>query len=113
MNIFKKLYCRTYQGIMRGLLPFLPYREPKILKTNDEVSNILLTNRINNVLLVTDSGLSQLKLYAPLLENLNKKGISVAIYDKTVPNPTTDNVAEAVSIYKQNKNRIQSKGELV
>ncbi len=102
MNIFKKLYCRTYQTVMRLLLPILPYREPKILKTNEDVASVLIKNKSKNVLLVTDQGISKLELTKPLMETLLKNNINIFVYDKTVPNPTTDNVAEAVHVYKNN-----------
>ena len=41
MNIFKKLYCRIYQGFFRLILPFLPYREPQILKKYVEIVGVL------------------------------------------------------------------------
>ena len=37
MNIFKKAYARTYQTIFKFAIPIMPYREPKILKSNEEV----------------------------------------------------------------------------
>ena len=30
MNVFKKIYCRVYQSVFYLLMPFLPYRKPKI-----------------------------------------------------------------------------------
>ena len=102
MNIFKRFYCRTYQFIFKLAIPLLPYREPEILKNNNEVAKVLKANNINSVLLVTDMGLTKLGLYNPLVDTLTKSNIKVAVYDKTVPNPTTDNVDEALRIYKEN-----------
>lgn len=31
MNRFKKIYCRTFQTVLKIALPFLPYRKPKIV----------------------------------------------------------------------------------
>lgn len=102
MNIFKKFYCRTYQTVFKIMLPFLPYREPKILKTNDDVLSVLKENNISSVLLVTDLGIRGLGLTKPIEDKIVESGIKLSVYDKTVPNPTTDNVDEALSIYKQN-----------
>ena len=102
MNIFKNLYCRIYQGVFKLALPLLPYREPVILKTNTDVANVLKANENKAVLLVTDKGLSSLQLYFPLVERLKENNIEVFVYDQTVPNPTTDNVAEALKLYKDN-----------
>lgn len=102
MNIFKNLYCRIYQGVFKLALPLLPYREPVILKTNTDVANVLKASENKAVLLVTDKGLSSLQLYFPLVERLKENNIEVFVYDQTVPNPTTDNVDEALKLYKDN-----------
>lgn len=38
MNPFKKAFCRVYQFCFHLALPVLPYREPKILKSVNEIS---------------------------------------------------------------------------
>ena len=103
MNIFKKMYCRCFQGAFRIMLPILPYREPGILKSNEEVVDILKNNSVTNVLLVTDKGISKLGLPKPLIATLKKAGIVTTLYDDTVPNPTSDNVYAAVDMYKSNQ----------
>ena len=102
MNFFKKLYCRTFQVVFRIAIPILPYREPKILKNNSELTKVLLDNAVKNVLLVTDAGLTKLGLYTELVKEIKSAQINVVIYDKTVANPTTQNVDEALSLYKNN-----------
>ena len=102
MNIFKKLYCRTFQTIFRIAIPILPYHEPIILHNNDELVKILKDNNVKSVLLVTDRGLTNLGLYNSLVDTARENGIKVSIYDGTVANPTTKNVDEAVKIYKDN-----------
>ena len=57
MNVFKRFYCRVYQGAFRVMLPLLPYRQPKILKTDDDVVAVLQEKGIETVLLVTDKGI--------------------------------------------------------
>jgi len=100
MNIFKKIYYRTYQGIFKLAIPLLPYREPEILETDDDVCLVL--KNIKNVLLVTDKGIRGLGLTQSLEEKLNLEGFNLFVYDETVPNPTTDNVNDALKIYKEN-----------
>ena len=106
MNIFKKLYCRAYQGIFRLIMPLLPYREPNLLNSNKELVNVLKENNITSVLLVTDAGLVNLGLTSSLVKEIKKAKIKVAVYDGVVPNPTTKNVEEAVGVY--NKNNCQA-----
>lgn len=99
MNIFKKTYCRIFQTIFKLALPLLPYREPEIL---DELANIPRTiARLNlkKPLIVTDAGIVKAGLLSRLEQVLSASGTPYAVYDKTVPNPTTDNVDEALKIY--------------
>ncbi len=102
MNFFKKLYCRTYQTVFKVALPLLPYREPQVLKTDNDVIAVLQEKKIENILLVTDKSIRGLKLTQSLEETLGENGIKVALYDGVVPNPTTQNVEEALKIYKEN-----------
>ena len=102
MNIFKRFYCRTYQGVFRVLLPFLPYREPQILKSNKDVVEVLKEDKIERVLLVTDKGIKNLSLTKTLEEEIKGSNINLFIFDKTVPNPTTQNVEDGLKIYKEN-----------
>jgi len=103
MNLFKKFYCRTYQTIFRTILPLLPYREPILLKSNQEIVNILQQHEKNSVLLVTDRSIRNLQLTQSLENAILNQKLKLTIYDETVPNPTTDNVAAAVQLYQDNE----------
>ena len=102
MNIFKKCYCRIFQTVFKLALPLLPYREPKILKSESDVSSVLKKQNIETVLLVTGKTISSLELHKPLQTCLEKNNIKVVIYNETVPNPTTKNVADAEKLYIEN-----------
>ena len=102
MNILKKLYCRVYQGVFRMMLPILPYRQPKILKSNDDVIDVLKAQNIQSVLIVTDKGIRGLGLTKSLENTVTKEKIKLSVYDGTIPNPTTENVDEALEMYHQN-----------
>ena len=102
MNVFKRFYCRVYQGAFRVMLPLLPYRQPKILKTDDDVVAVLQEKGIETVLLVTDKGIRGLGLTKELEDKIVAAGVKLCVYDGTVPNPTTQNVAEALTIYNDN-----------
>ena len=45
MNKLRIFYCRTVQTVFRVVIPFLPYRKPKILLDVQEVSD-LLTDKV-------------------------------------------------------------------
>ena len=100
-----KFYCRAFQLVMRLAAYFLPWRKPALLEGPGCVTE--LPSRINergitSVLLVTDKGISSLGLTAPLLDSLQNAGIRAAVYDETVPNPTIDNIEDALRMYKEN-----------
>lgn len=102
MNIFDKIFCRVYQFAFKVALPLLPYRKPTLLEDNKHVAKLLKEKKIENVLVVTDATLVKLGVADSLLDALQKSEIKYSIYDKTKPNPTLENVNEAVSVYKEN-----------
>lgn len=102
MNIFKKVYCRIFQTGFYMALPFLPYREPKIYQSVEEIPNILKNQNIKSILLVTDKVLRDLGISKPLETVLKQNNINCIIYDETLPNPTTKNVEDARKIYLEN-----------
>lgn len=103
MNIFKKIYCRTFQFCFRIALPFLPYRQPKILENNEEVVNVLKSKNIESVLFVSDKTIRGLNLTTPLENELSNNHIKIAIYDEVKPNPTISQVEEGLKIYLNNQ----------
>ncbi len=103
MNCFRKLYCRTYQIVFRIALPVLPYRNPELLRGIDELPKLFRKKGIKRVLLVTDKSIRNLGITEHLEKALGDERIKCAVYDKTVANPTTDNVEEAVSMFKKYK----------
>ena len=99
MNTLRKLYCRSFQTVFRISLPFLPYRKPKILGSVKALPEILLKRDYNHVLIITDEGIMKLGLTKRLEKVLSENNIKYTIYDKTVANPTTKNVAEAMDLF--------------
>ena len=102
MNPIKKLYCRTFQSVFKIAIPLLPYRSPELLHGMEELVGKLNELQLASVLLVTDAGIRGLGLTKHLEELLSENNISCAVYDGTVANPTTDNVNEALNLYKEN-----------
>jgi len=96
-----KLYCRLYQFVYRRVAVFLPWRRPERLIGYAALTDLLKKNSISRVLLVTDTGLTRLGLHVELVRTLEDAKIRCALYDKTVQNPTIDNIEEALEIYKR------------
>lgn len=102
MNIIKKLYCRSFQTIFKLAIPILPYREPTILSSINELSIVFKKEKIKSILIVSDKGIIKSGLVYILLKVLKDCKVNFTIYDKTNQNPTVDNVEEALVLYKEN-----------
>ena len=102
MNKLKKLYCRTFQTAFKIALPFLPYRKPKIVGSVKALLDFIKKKKCDHVLIITDAGIMKLGLTKRLENALSENDIAYTIYGKTVANPTTDNVAEALELYQTN-----------
>lgn len=103
-----KLYCRTYQTVFRLVSYFLPWRRPEVLEGRDSINELpkLIKSRgIDRVIVITDRVIASLGLMDGFLKGLGGEGIEFVIYDRTVPNPTIDNIEEALQIYKANNCR--------
>lgn len=100
MNRIRKIYCRTFQTAFKIALPFLPYRKPRVSGSVKEIPGILQKKKCTSVLIVTDAGITRLGLTKRLQKTLSDNNIPYYIYDKTVANPTTENVAEALEMYR-------------
>ena len=99
MNTLRKIYCRAFQKAFHIAIPFLPYRKPKIAGSIKELPEIIMRHKCTHVLIITDGGIMKLGLTRRLEKALKEAGIPYTIYDKTVANPTTVNVCEALELY--------------
>lgn len=99
------LYCRIYQKIFKFFSYFLPWRKPELLEGINSIQklpDILKNKGLHKILIVTGPTISASGLMDTLLQSLEKEGILFFIYNKTVPNPTIDNIEEARTIYYAN-----------
>lgn len=103
MNTFKKIYCRVFQTVFRIAIPFLPYRNPKVYHSVNDIPKIISKNNCTNALIVTDKSIRTLGLIDGLEKALMGAGVKYCIYDDTVPNPTTDNINAATAMYRENE----------
>lgn len=99
MWIVRKIYCRTFQFAFKAALPFLPYRNPKIIPSVAGIADVCRKKHVDSVMIVTDAGIRGLGLTDFLEKILTENGISYCIYDRTVANPTIWNVEEARDLY--------------
>ncbi|TGE35373.1 iron-containing alcohol dehydrogenase [Desulfosporosinus fructosivorans] len=99
------LYCRIYQHVFKVVSYILPWRKPELLQGEnslDKLPKLIRSKGIDSVLIITDRGIASLGLMDGLLKGLDAEGVEFKVYDKTVPNPTIDNIEEALKMYKAN-----------
>ena len=102
MNLLAAFGCRAFQAVMKWAIPFLPYREPRILNSVQDVPALLREQSISCVLLVTDPFLHSSGLLEPLKRALEGASLRYVLYDQTSSNPTVSNVEAARELYLQN-----------
>jgi len=101
MRVF---FCRVYQMIMKVAAGLLKWPTPILVEGENsilQIPKILEDQKVTSVLLVTDKNITKLGLTAPLLQELVKAKIDCHVYDDTVPNPTIDNIEEALKQYHE------------
>ncbi len=102
LTLTNKIFCRLYQFFFKMLLPFLPYREPKLLSDYEELSFTLSSNNINSIIIITTKDLMELNLTDNLLKTLKKHKINYTIYSDVLSNPTIEMVEQAKDVYVKN-----------
>ena len=103
--VMYNLYCRTYQSAFKLVSYILPWRKPELLRGENSLNKLpklMKSKGIDSVLIVTDEMIASLGLMDGLLKGLSDEGVNFVVYDKTVPNPTIDNIEEALLMYKAN-----------
>ena len=84
---------------------FLSFREPELLEgihSIQRLPGVIKAKGLHKVLIVTGPHISALGLMDSLLSGLRAEAVEFFVYDKTVANPTTTNIEEALTIYLSN-----------
>lgn len=101
-----RLYARLFQQGFKVGMNFLPWREPELLLGPGSIEGLagkVKSLGIGSVLIITDRDIAKLGLLDVLLVGLDALGIKYLVYDKTVANPTIDNIEEARGLYLANE----------
>ncbi len=99
MNVIKRIWCRLFQGAFRLALPLLPYRNPIILKSINEIPHLLISKKKKSILIVTDNGIIKSGLINPLLQLLKSNAFNFSVFSDVQPNPTVLNIENARKSY--------------
>lgn len=101
MNRLKKLWCRAVQEAFRLAIPALPYRRPRQAADVAELPALLGAEGVERVLVVTSPSVAKMAGTRRLLDALAAADMACSVYDRTIPNPTTDTVEEAFALYQE------------
>ncbi|WP_343209813.1 iron-containing alcohol dehydrogenase [Anaerolentibacter hominis] len=105
-NPFYRLGCRGFQTGMRAAAYLLPFRTPRLMQGAGSIRRLPGAIRkmgISRVLVITDPGISRQDFLRELLSNLERNEVAWSLYDKTVVNPTIDNIEQAADLYRRSK----------
>ncbi len=102
MNRLVKIYCRIFQFCFKIAIPLLPYYNPVILDSVEDIASVLKDKKFSKVMLVTDKSIRSFGITSKLEKHLEKNDIVVTVFDEVVSNPTVDNVEKARELYLEN-----------
>jgi Alcohol dehydrogenase, class IV len=101
----KVFFYRVYQFGMKLIVRLIDWKNATVIEGENSILAIpgkLNELGLSRILLVTDKNITSLGLTNGLLNGLKQAGIQCWTYDETVPNPTIDNIEDALKLYKQN-----------
>ncbi len=103
MNTFQKIWCRTFQTVMKYASAVLPWREPEMLHFDDGTRGLgafVKDKGYKKVFVVTGPNVYKRGLADDLIKGLEENGVPYALFNRVVNNPTIDNIEEAYALYK-------------
>ena len=99
------LLCRTFQGILKIGNYFMGYRMPRYLDGPGKVRELgafLKEKGLNDVLVVTGSGMVRRGQVQPMLDGFEANGIRYCLQTYDTTDPTSDDVELGYKTYKEN-----------
>ena len=99
------LWCRTFQGVLKIGNYFMGYRMPKYLEGPGRIQDLgvfLRERGVNDVLVVTGSGMVRRGQVQPMLDGFDANGIRYILQTYDTTDPTSDDVELGYKTYKEN-----------
>ena len=99
------LWCRTFQGVLKIGNYFMGYRMPKYLEGPGRIQDLgvfLRERGVNDVLVVTGSGMVRRGQVQPMLDGFDANGIRYTMQTYETTDPTSDDVELGYNTYKEN-----------
>ena len=105
MHKLEVLWCRTFQSVLKIGNYFMGYRMPEYLEGPGKIKELgafLKEKGINDVLVVTGSGMVRRGQVQPMLDGFELSGIRYALQTYSTTDPTSDDVEAGYKTYKEN-----------
>lgn len=99
------IWCRTFQAVLKIGNYFMGYRMPTYLEGPGKIKELggfLKQKNINDVLVVTGSGMLRRGQVQPLLDGFAAAGIRYTVQAFDHPDPSSDDVELGYKTYKEN-----------
>jgi alcohol dehydrogenase class IV len=98
-------WCRTFQSVLKIGNYFMGYRMPHYLEGPGKIKELgafLKEKGINDVLVVTGSGMIRRGQVQPMLDGFEANGIRYTVQAYSTTDPTSDDVELGYKTYKEN-----------
>ena len=108
MDIAYKLdvaWCRTFQAVLKIGNYFMGYRMPHYIEGPGKIAELgkfLAEKKVNDVLVVTGSGMVRRGQVKPMLDGFDAAGIRYTLKTYDTTDPTSDDVEAGYKVYKEN-----------
>ena len=105
-NTLELIWCRTFQAVLKVGNYFMGYRMPHYLEGPGKIAELgtfLRSKGINDVLVVTGSGMVRRGQVVPLLNGFEVNGIRYTLQTYDTTDPTSDDVEAGYKTYKENR----------
>ena len=103
-HMLNVIWCRTFQSVLKIGNYFMGYRMPIYLEGPGklrELGAFLKEKNINDVLVVTGTGMVRRGQVQPMLDSFDANGIHYTVQDYANPDPTSDDVELGFQTYRE------------
>lgn len=97
-------YCRTFQAVLKIGNYFMGYRMPKYMEGAGKIRELgafLKEKNVNDILVVTGSGMMRRGMVQPMLDGFEEAGIRYTVECFDHPDPTSDDVEKGFQTYQE------------
>ena len=104
-NTLELVWCRTFQAVLKIGNYFMGYRMPHYLEGPGKIAELgafLKEKKLNDVLVVTGSGMVRRGQVKPMLDGFEANGIRYTLQTYDTTDPTSDDVEAGYKTFKEN-----------